>query len=212
VNWKQALKARISNLCGPILRVAILILAVAFAGAAVSIVLIGFPRWRTIYSADGTRVKYVEVGDLLEFNVRAPANILPSFVFDYRQDGLVGNRKLADPSYSVQQNGALCTQYKYFDYAATLCGGLVSTARVIAFTRSAAIWDYTLAIPEKELSSSGKSASMVLEFWNDTVQVWNSYPSERFKRPILITYTHRKFDLRRFLYRTFYDTGSGSLN
>jgi hypothetical protein len=156
-------------------------------------------------------VKYREVGRYLLLNVKAPSNIFPEFRFDYWQDGLRHKNDMLKPSnskvepiYGVVENGAICTQYGVFDFSATrnastVCGGLVSSATVIGFTRNATHWEYTIVLPKQELSSAGESASMVIDFWNESTQSQSSYPNTRFTGPVNIQYRKHAFDFRGLL-------------
>jgi hypothetical protein len=169
------------------------------------------PHWKTICSSNEVTVKYREVGSYLQLNVKARSSVFPSFRFDYWQDGLhhtndmltPGNSKV-EPVYGVVEDGAICTQYGIFDISATnngstTCGGLVSSATVTDFTRDTTQWEYTITLPKKELSS-GESASMVIDFWDEATQSQNSYPPARFKGPVRIQYGRGLFDLQRLFH------------
>jgi hypothetical protein len=152
-------------------------------------------------------VKYRDLGSFLLIRAKAPSNIFPSFRFDYWQDGLghrndmlkPGNK--VEPIYAVQEDGAICAQYGIFDvsaekYGSSICGGLISSARLIDFTRGPTRWEYTIVLPKQELSSSNESASVVIDLRNETAERVDSYPPTRFKAPARIQYRKDPFDLR----------------
>lgn len=169
------------------------------------------PHWKAIYSSSEATVEYREMGPNLQIHVTAASNIFPKFLFDYWQDGLREgndppglNKSKAEPSYAVEEDGAICTQYRIFDSSAakngsTICGGLVSSAIAVDFTRDATRWGYTMIVPKKELSSSGESASMVIDFWNKATQGSSSYPTARFAAPVHITYRRNLSDLTHWI-------------
>jgi hypothetical protein len=171
-------------------RVSNVFLSAAFLGFFAALAWIGLPHWETIFSENGVAVRYVENQESLYLRVNAPATIWVSFVFDYRQDGRVKTRQGVDPSYGLCETGALCTQNMINDYAATICGGMPSSSRIIDLKRAGSNWQYTLMLPKRELSASGKSANMVLNIWDNAKQEDRSYPSTRFMHPIVLVYRH----------------------
>lgn len=150
------------------------------------------PPWITLYDAQGVQVKYREYERELEIHVSAPAFIYTALMFDYYQDGRLLTREKVDPVYSVQDTGELCAQRQIFGVR-TPCSDTDSSAHVRLFSRNQTKWEYSLYLPKMELSAKGKSASVVLQFWNDHEQMRYFSPKPikarpRFPSPILISF------------------------
>ncbi|MFZ1084302.1 MAG: hypothetical protein WAN35_04985 [Terracidiphilus sp.] len=188
-----------------------IILYVLLFSGIVTLIWLHHPRWKVLYDDREVLLNYRETGRDIQIRISAPSNIFPSFAFDYWQDGLHHKRDMLTPSksrveleYSVVENGALCAQYVVADSGSqaimsTTCGGLKTSASVIDFIKNPDRWDYTIVLPKNELSSDGKSANMVIDFWDESKQSHSSYPTSRFVNPVHLSYLKSHFEIIDFL-------------